>query len=350
MDSKDKKNKDDQKPELSPSNQPEESPSERKQTSTKSQIGSATTQSVAESLARIRSQLGEMGGQQKSSITLNVLGIDTPITFHDKQEIVIGRRDPATNEHPDVDLSGLPLDAVGISRKHLKLVYASGQWLVEDLGSRNGTWLNNKLLTAYQRYKLHDSDQLRTGGISIIVMTHAHLAESEKSHGTSTARLPDHLKLTTQAIIENQQGLSPTYITDHLMPYLRAVIEMIQHVDRAKKRPQREISIVSIEFSRPTITIRLSCSHEVLQFMVGQPFVMALSEPTSEILEETQALRPMPSTSESSTTSMDQLTGMARQFAEEYFPLITPDQSLYYQRLLVPLLKVCIESDIQVVI
>jgi pSer/pThr/pTyr-binding forkhead associated (FHA) protein len=346
MDKNDKNNKDDEKPELSPAEQPEEQLKESKQTEAKPQIGSATTQSVAESLMRIRSQLaGE--GQQRSSITLNVLGVDTPLTFHDKQELTIGRRDPATNEHPDVNLNDLPLNTAGISRKHLKLVYVTGQWYAEDMGSRNGTWLNNKLLMAYQRYKLDDSDQLRTGGIIIIVVTHAPSAESEKPQATSISALPNSLKLTTSAIIVNQQGLSPSYIANHLVPYLQAVIEMIQHVDRAKKRPQREISVVSIEFDHVAIVVHLSCSHEILEFMYGQLFAKSMPKPTSQVTEMMPAIN---SISELSVVVAEQSTEMARQFAEEYFPLITPDQSLYYQRLLVPLLSVCIESDIRVVI
>lgn len=350
MDSKDEKNKDNQPPELPPSEQTEEPLIDAGNILDISQKKSATTQSVAESLLRIRNQLGDDAEQQKSSITLNVLGVDTPITLYDKNQITIGRKNPANNEHPDVDLSGLPLNAAGISRKHVKLVYTTGQWYVEDLGSRNGTWLNNKLLMAYQRYKMRDGDQLRTGGISIIVILHADEPQSEKPKPTSKSILPDRLELTSSAIIENQQGLSPHYITHHLMAYLNAVIEMIQHVDRAKKRPQREISIVSIEFNQPIITARLNCSHEVLQFMSGQSIVTLLSEPLSQFIEATPAMQPINSTSESPTTSVSQSTEMARQFAEEYFPLITPDQSLYYQRLIAPLLKVCIESDLRIVI
>lgn len=346
MDFKDKNNKDDEKPELPPAEQPEESLKENKQTPAKSQIGPATTQSVAESLIRIRSQLEERGGQQRSSITLNVLGVDTPITFHDKQELTIGRRDPATNEHPDVNLNDLPLNTAGISRKHLKLVYVTGQWYAEDMGSRNGTWLNNKLLMAYQRYKLSDGDQLRVGSIIIIIMSHAPNAEDERPKSTSISALPNSLKLTTSAIIETQQGLSPSYIAD-LVPYLQAVIDMIQHVDRAKKRPQREISVVSIEFDHQTIVVHLSCSHEVLEFMYGQLFAMPIVKP---IPQATEVMPTINSISELSVIVAEQSTEMARQFAEEYFPLITPDQSLYYQRLLVPLLSVCIESDIRVVI
>lgn len=50
--------------------------------------------------------------------------------------LVLGRRD-------DCDLS-LPFDTQ-ISREHARLIYTrEGRWLLEDLGSRNGTYLGKK--------------------------------------------------------------------------------------------------------------------------------------------------------------------------------------------------------------
>jgi len=340
MNSNDNKNEENREPEQPLLGQSEQPKIDNAQTSQISQSRSATTQSVAESMARIRNQMGDSYGQQKSSITLNILGVDTPITFYDKVQITLGRRNPDTNEHPDVDLSGLSLNAAGISRKHLNLVYTSGQWFAEDLGSRNGTWLNSKLLMAYQRYKLHDGDQLRTGGISIIVLMHTDETQSMRPKAMSKILLPDQLVLTTSALVDTQLGLSVGYMKNHLMPYMGAVIEMAQHVDRAKKRPQREISIGLIEFNHPIITARLTCPHEVLQFMSGES-LLSTQPPT--ISEATNTLQSTP-------TIADQANLLARQFADEYFPLITADQSLFYQRLLAPLMAVCIESDIRIVI
>ncbi|HEV7897329.1 MAG TPA: DUF1707 and FHA domain-containing protein [Planosporangium sp.] len=47
-------------------------------------------------------------------------------------EYVIGRSD-------DVDLW---LDDISVSRRHALLAYVDGGWVLTDLGSRNGTWLN----------------------------------------------------------------------------------------------------------------------------------------------------------------------------------------------------------------
>jgi hypothetical protein len=47
-------------------------------------------------------------------------------------EYVIGRSD-------DVDLR---LDDISVSRRHALITYVAGCWVITDLGSRNGTWLN----------------------------------------------------------------------------------------------------------------------------------------------------------------------------------------------------------------
>jgi len=53
----------------------------------------------------------------------------------------VGRFDPESGP-VDVDMANLP-EAVYISRHHAELMLRDGQWLVKDLGSRNGTFVKN---------------------------------------------------------------------------------------------------------------------------------------------------------------------------------------------------------------
>ncbi|AUX45569.1 sigma-54 dependent transcriptional regulator [Sorangium cellulosum] len=45
------------------------------------------------------------------------------------------------------DLAGVSLDDPQMSRRHVRVGYVAGRWDVEDLGSRNGTWVDGKPLT-----------------------------------------------------------------------------------------------------------------------------------------------------------------------------------------------------------
>ncbi|WP_306293509.1 DUF6382 domain-containing protein [Paenibacillus sp. 32352] len=49
----------------------------------------------------------------------------------------------------------------GVSRLHAEFVRENGQYGVKDLGSRNGTYVNNELLAPYRVYSLNDGDIVR---------------------------------------------------------------------------------------------------------------------------------------------------------------------------------------------
>jgi pSer/pThr/pTyr-binding forkhead associated (FHA) protein len=70
-------------------------------------------------------------------------------------ECVIGR---AT----DVDFI---LEDTLASRRHVRLSEEAGAWIVEDLGSRNGTLVNGQRV---QRQAVNDGDVLRVGGTEMI--------------------------------------------------------------------------------------------------------------------------------------------------------------------------------------
>jgi len=79
-----------------------------------------------------------------------------PLEFS-QAEISIGR-DPACR---------LVLDDQSVSAQHARLNFRMGQWWIEDLGSRNGTFLNQELLRS--PVVVTDGDRIRIGGVSFVV-------------------------------------------------------------------------------------------------------------------------------------------------------------------------------------
>ncbi len=67
----------------------------------------------------------------------------------DRKEIVLGR-------HPDCHVT---IEVGAVSRQHAKIHRVGDALQLEDLGSRNGTFLNGQLIT--QQTKLHDGDLIR---------------------------------------------------------------------------------------------------------------------------------------------------------------------------------------------
>ncbi|HKC12357.1 MAG TPA: FHA domain-containing protein [Vicinamibacteria bacterium] len=63
--------------------------------------------------------------------------------------------------HPS---SVVPLDAGGVSRRHARLRISDGQAILEDLGSRNGTFTTGERLASPTR--LGDGDEFRLGSVA----------------------------------------------------------------------------------------------------------------------------------------------------------------------------------------
>jgi diguanylate cyclase (GGDEF)-like protein len=78
----------------------------------------------------------------------------------------LGRRFPLTPDREHVvgrlDDLDVPIDADSVSRRHARLYRREDGWCAEDLGSTNGTFVNDRRLDAPTA--LRDGDQIRFGG------------------------------------------------------------------------------------------------------------------------------------------------------------------------------------------
>ncbi len=85
--------------------------------------------------------------------------IDLSSTTRRGNECVIGRS-------PDSDVI---LDSDDVSRFHGKFFYQSGNYYFCDLGSRNGTIINGKILEKNHSYILNDGDIIRIGDFALML-------------------------------------------------------------------------------------------------------------------------------------------------------------------------------------
>lgn len=92
----------------------------------------------------------ERGGGQSTEFPLS------------NEESQIGRWDADNGIFPDVDLDAFDADAK-VSRRHARVISRNGSFMVEDLGSTNGTFVNRG------RRLLPGSPQALTDGDEIIV-------------------------------------------------------------------------------------------------------------------------------------------------------------------------------------
>lgn len=97
--------------------------------------------------------------------------LDSPAYAIEKLENLVGRRDPMSNIFPEVDLSKYD-PQTKISRRHAKIWRDGQTYLVEDLGSSNGTILLTSVsdtmrLLPHQPHPLANGDRLRVGDTTL---------------------------------------------------------------------------------------------------------------------------------------------------------------------------------------
>jgi len=89
-----------------------------------------------------------------------------PLDAH-QGEYVIGWNDGTGGPLPDIDLHAVGGSAQGVSRRHAILRFIDRQWTLLDLGSTNGTYLNDARVAPNIPVVLSDRSRLRLGNIQV---------------------------------------------------------------------------------------------------------------------------------------------------------------------------------------
>ena len=100
--------------------------------------------------------------------------------------------DPRTLVGRQVEANGLAVLDPSVSRHHAHLTFDSGQWTIRDLGSANGTYLNDQPVDAPTPVK--SGDRVRFGHIAFYViddMTRLPPAKATPRTFTTTMRAPE---------------------------------------------------------------------------------------------------------------------------------------------------------------
>ena len=88
------------------------------------------------------------------------VGSEFPISTDESN---IGRWDADNGIFPDIDLDSHDPEAK-VSRKHARIIVKNGQYLLEDLGSTNGTFVNRgRRLIPGSPHKINDGDEIIVG-------------------------------------------------------------------------------------------------------------------------------------------------------------------------------------------
>lgn len=147
----------------------------------------------------------------------------------ESQVAILGR-------HPDCDIV---LDVKAVSRQHVRILRIDGGYFVEDLHSRNGTFLNEKQVQG--RQPLADGDELRVCDLVFSFHTgtpEAVMAAWEQTEGVeATAMMVDDDRppggSTVMSKVNVASGSSALQLTANPEAKLKALVQIGQYMGRA---------------------------------------------------------------------------------------------------------------------
>lgn len=102
----------------------------------------------------------------ENGVTLMVEGHTTPITLSGISGFILGRQS-AFLDVPVIDLSNYQAYALGVSRQHSRIRRTSAGYTIEDMGSANGTHVNNVRLQPGQTQILKTRDKISLGNLTL---------------------------------------------------------------------------------------------------------------------------------------------------------------------------------------
>jgi hypothetical protein len=104
---------------------------------------------------------------QSQALRLTIINSGRSLSLTAARPLLVGRQDPARGVYPDVDLSTDGGYDAGVSRRHARLWQQSDGYVLEDLQSANGTFINGQRLTANLPTKVRSGDEIGFGTLLV---------------------------------------------------------------------------------------------------------------------------------------------------------------------------------------
>ena len=272
--------------------------------------------------------------EKTDGIALVVRGSDDPILVAEK-DFIIGRYDPEETQ-PTIDLSMYNAGALGVSRRHARIQQQGDVYLVEDLGSTNGTWINQARVPAGKKQGLPNGATLQLG--QMVLYFYSSSVEAVRS-------VEEYIRFKG-----TPTRLTPAYLANRIGPYLTALADFQSVCNEMLNRPPAVVEIGAINAADPQlISVRLTGAHDALKLVKGKLILWRNEQGTK--IEQLQTLdsnpdKPTPSLPKSSEQNVEMLGQSLRQaeirLAEDFLRGLAPhkaadDRKPYVDKLVKPL-------------
>jgi pSer/pThr/pTyr-binding forkhead associated (FHA) protein len=103
----------------------------------------------------------------EGQISLHIVRTGQILPLVGRNEFTLGRISQGQSILPDIDLSPYNAYAQGVSRLHSTLKIINGELFIEDLGSSNGTRINNTKIQSHQDHRVYHGDVIALGRFKI---------------------------------------------------------------------------------------------------------------------------------------------------------------------------------------
>ncbi len=149
----------------------------------------------------------------EQAVCLKIRGLTERVIFGEQTEVILGRVELNQSGDGFLDLTRYGALQRGVSRSHARMQYIGGKLMLADLGSVNGTWLNERKLDPNQPVEVHNGDELLLGHLPVKVMFEdmprpRPAEESRKS--SETLVLPTAQKLPDEKGAGSPNSSAPT--------------------------------------------------------------------------------------------------------------------------------------------
>jgi pSer/pThr/pTyr-binding forkhead associated (FHA) protein len=211
-------------------------------------IPSLTTEPVPDVPLKIKppEHIIELTRLYSDIIALVVLGQEQPILLKGGEKTILGRYSPG-EVTPSVDLTPYNANLLGVSRKHATISRTETGYLLEDLDSTNGTWLNENKLPATTPTPVQSGDLIRLGQLGLYV--YFDMGRNAKNPEVELTLRKENLESRTFTIKD---------LSAQLTPYLTALDGLQKVCDSIGSRTNTEINLMSIRFDPEIATIKLT--------------------------------------------------------------------------------------------
>lgn len=149
----------------------------------------------------------------------------------DSEQLQLPGERNVMGRHPDCDLV---LESASVSRQHAQIVRENGQFFVEDLHSRNGTFVNGQQIAG--RKLLQDGDRLKICDLSFTFYIDQPSDRLRVTETAALALLDDEPAPPTSSIMSKldvSASHSGVRLTVNPEAKLRAMIEISQNLGKA---------------------------------------------------------------------------------------------------------------------